>query len=83
MNGTLLDVTIFKTYNELFAGCSDIQTPKELDNTYCVYHQYTVKIPNRDNIHKMLQDSGIGAMFVLSGSITFTKSSCTSWMEKR
>ena len=51
-----------KTYNELFAGCSDIQTPKELDNTYCVYHQYTVKIPNRDNIHKMLQEAGIGAM---------------------
>jgi len=50
------------TYNELFAGCSDIQTPKELDNTYCVYHQYTVKIPNRDEIHKMLQESGIGAM---------------------
>lgn len=51
-----------KTYNELFAGCSDIQTPVELDDTYCVYHQYTVKIPNRDNIHKMLQESGIGAM---------------------
>ena len=50
------------TYNELFAGCSDIQTPTELDNTYCVYHQYTVKIPNRDNIHKMLQEAGIGAM---------------------
>ena len=51
-----------KTYNELFAGCSDIQTPKELSDTYCVYHQYTVKIPNRDNIHKMLQEAGIGAM---------------------
>ena len=50
------------TYNELLSGCSDIQTPKELDDTYCVYHQYTVKIPNRDNIHKMLQESGIGAM---------------------
>ena len=50
------------TYNELFAGCSDIQTPKELSDTYCVYHQYTVKIPNRDEIHKMLQESGIGAM---------------------
>ena len=49
-------------YNELFAGCSDIQTPKELDNTYCVYHQYTVKIPNRDEVHKMLQERGIGAM---------------------
>ena len=51
-----------KTYNELFAGCPDIQTPTELADTYCVYHQYTVKIPNRDNIHKMLQEAGIGAM---------------------
>ncbi|MBQ3310652.1 DegT/DnrJ/EryC1/StrS family aminotransferase [bacterium] len=49
-------------YNELFAKCSDIITPTELDDTYCVYHQYTVKIPNRDNIHKMLQERGIGAM---------------------
>ena len=49
-------------YNELFAGCSDIQTPVELDDTYCVYHQYTVKIPNRDEVHKMLQERGIGAM---------------------
>lgn len=49
-------------YNELFADCADVQTPKELDNTYCVYHQYTVKIPNRDEVHKMLQEAGIGAM---------------------
>lgn len=49
-------------YNELFASCSDIVTPVEADDTYCVYHQYTVKIPNRDNIHKMLQEKGIGAM---------------------
>ena len=49
-------------YNELFADCADIQTPVELDDTYCVYHQYTVKIPNRDEVHKMLQERGIGAM---------------------
>lgn len=49
-------------YNELFANCADIETPKEMDNTHCVYHQYTIKIPNRDEVHKMLQDSGIGAM---------------------
>ena len=49
-------------YNKLFSECADIQTPKELDDTYCVYHQYTVKIPNRDNIHKMLQEAGVGAM---------------------
>jgi dTDP-4-amino-4,6-dideoxygalactose transaminase len=49
-------------YNELFAGHPEIQTPKELDNTYCVYHQYTVKVPNRNEVHKMLQENGIGAM---------------------
>ena len=51
-----------KTYNELFAGHPDIVTPSELDETYCVYHQYTLKIPNRDNIHKMLIENGVGAM---------------------
>ena len=49
-------------YNELLKDYSDIITPTELDNTYCVYHQYTVKIPNRDTVHKMLQERGIGAM---------------------
>jgi dTDP-4-amino-4,6-dideoxygalactose transaminase len=49
-------------YNELFADHADIQTPAELDNTYCVYHQYTVKVPNRDEVHKYLQENGVGAM---------------------
>ncbi len=49
-------------YNELFKDCKDIETPKEIDNVYAVYHQYTVKVPNRDEVHKMLQENGIGAM---------------------
>ncbi|MDD3237242.1 MAG: DegT/DnrJ/EryC1/StrS family aminotransferase [Candidatus Gastranaerophilales bacterium] len=49
-------------YNELFKSHPEVQTPKELDNTYCVYHQYTVKIENRDAVHKLLQEAGIGAM---------------------
>lgn len=49
-------------YNKLFADCKDVVTPVEADNTYCVYHQYTVKVPNRDKVHKMLQERGIGAM---------------------
>lgn len=49
-------------YNELFAKCADVVTPFEMDDTYCVYHQYTIKIPNRDEVHKILQESGIGAM---------------------
>lgn len=49
-------------YNELLAGYSEIETPKELDDTFCVYHQYTVKVPNRDKVHELLQQAGIGAM---------------------
>ena len=49
-------------YNELLKDYPEIETPTELDNTYCVYHQYTVKVPNRDAVHKMLQERGIGAM---------------------
>ena len=53
---------VSKRYTELFKDCPDVETPKELDDTYCVYHQYTLKIPNRDNIHKMLIENGVGAM---------------------
>ena len=56
-----------------YADCADIQTPKELDNTYCVYHQYTVKIPNRDEVHKMLQEKGIGAMLYYPIPLHFQK----------
>jgi dTDP-4-amino-4,6-dideoxygalactose transaminase len=49
-------------YNELFANCAEVETPKEIDDAYCVYHQYTVKIPNRDEVHKKLTEAGIGAM---------------------
>lgn len=49
-------------YNELFAKCPDIITPKELDDTYCIYHQYTVKIPNRDTIFEQMHEAGIGTM---------------------
>ncbi|MBE7704681.1 MAG: DegT/DnrJ/EryC1/StrS family aminotransferase [Cyanobacteria bacterium SIG29] len=49
-------------YNELFKAYPEIKTPKELDNTYCVYHQYTIKIENRDEVHKLLLENGVGAM---------------------
>lgn len=49
-------------YNELFAKCSDIITPVELDDTKCIYHQYTVKVPNRDEIFEKMHEAGIGTM---------------------
>ena len=49
-------------YNELFAKYPEIETPSEIDNSYCVYHQYTIKIENRDEVHKLLLENGVGAM---------------------
>ena len=49
-------------YNEMFSKYPEIQTPKEVHDSYCVYHQYTIMIENRDEVHKLLQEKGIGAM---------------------
>lgn len=49
-------------YNEMFAEYPEIETPKEVHDSYCVYHQYTIKIENRDEVHKLLQENGVGAM---------------------
>ena len=49
-------------YNKMFAKYPEILTPVEVDNSYCVYHQYTIRIENRDEVHRLLQENGIGAM---------------------
>lgn len=49
-------------YNELLKGVDGVVTPKELDNTDCVYHQYTIQVPNRDEVHKYMLENGVGAM---------------------
>lgn len=49
-------------YNELLKDVNGVVTPKELDATTCVYHQYTIQVPNRDEVHKYLQEQGVGAM---------------------
>lgn len=49
-------------YNELFKDVPEIQTPVELANTTCVYHQYTVKTPARDQLVESLKQKGVMAM---------------------
>lgn len=49
-------------YNELLKDVDGVVTPQELDGTTCIYHQYTIQVPNRDEVHKYLQENGIGAM---------------------
>lgn len=49
-------------YNELLKDLEGVVTPQELTDTSCVYHQYTIQVPNRDAVHQYLQEHGIGAM---------------------
>lgn len=49
-------------YNELLKDVNGVTTPGEIDNVKCVYHQYTIRVPNRDNIQKVLKDAGIMTM---------------------
>ena len=49
-------------YNELLKDVKEVVTPRELEGAKCVYHQYTIEVPNRDEVHKYLQEHGVGAM---------------------
>ncbi len=48
-----------KYYNELFAGM-DLITPYVEDFNYHIYHQYVIKIENRDKIREALSTANIG-----------------------
>lgn len=49
-------------YNELLKDVSEIITPHELAQTNCVYHQYTIQVPQRDEMIESLKDNGVMAM---------------------
>lgn len=49
-------------YNELLKDVDGIETPKEHKDAYCVYHQYTIQAPVRDQLVESLRNKGIGAM---------------------
>jgi dTDP-4-amino-4,6-dideoxygalactose transaminase len=48
-------------YNELLAGLS-IMTPYEPPDVYHVYHQYSIRAPQRDALSTYLKGRGIGTM---------------------
>lgn len=39
-----------------------ITIPQEVENNYHVYHQYTLRVPNRDDLQKFLKERGIDTM---------------------
>ncbi len=49
-------------YNELLKDVPEVITPVETENTKCVYHQYTIQVPERDKIHEMLKEKDVMTM---------------------
>ena len=47
-------------YNKLLAN-SPIATPRIDSNNISIYHQYTIAVPDRDNLQKFLADNGISS----------------------
>jgi dTDP-4-amino-4,6-dideoxygalactose transaminase len=47
-------------YDRLFAG-SPVKGPKIDANNVCIYHQYTVAVPERDRLQQYLAENGIGS----------------------
>jgi dTDP-4-amino-4,6-dideoxygalactose transaminase len=46
-------------YDNLFAG-SVVKIPKTGKGNVCIYHQYTIAVQQRDELHKFLSDKKIG-----------------------
>ena len=46
-------------YNQMLAGV--VETPFEPEWSRAVYHQYVIRVPNRDEVINRLRESGVGA----------------------
>lgn len=46
-------------YNALLEGVAGVVTPKEIADVRCVYHQYTLRVPNRDQVQAKLKEAGV------------------------
>ena len=47
-------------YTERLCAFPDIQTPVEMPDTVHVYHQYVIRVPERDAARQLLTERGIG-----------------------
>ncbi len=54
---------IAETYTQAFSKFDSIVTPKNLENAFHVYHQYTIRVLNgRDDLQMFLHEKGIQTM---------------------
>ena len=51
-----------KYYDDLLKGVSSIKTPYVKASCTHIFHQYTIRLKDRDNVHQRLTDSGIESL---------------------
>jgi dTDP-4-amino-4,6-dideoxygalactose transaminase len=47
-------------YNDAFATFPEITTPIEAPGNHHIYHQYVLRVPDRDDARELLQERGVG-----------------------
>lgn len=51
---------IARYYTEKLSNLEEVKTPVERKGGKCVYHQYVIRIKNRDEARRYLQEKGVG-----------------------
>jgi dTDP-4-amino-4,6-dideoxygalactose transaminase len=47
-------------YSRLLSDVDGVITPSEIDDVHAVYHQYTIRVDDRDAVQHRLNDAGVG-----------------------
>jgi dTDP-4-amino-4,6-dideoxygalactose transaminase len=73
-------VTHAKAYDTAFSGIENIRTPRvDESTTFHIYNQYTISIPNRDDVKARLAEAEIGSMIYYP--LPFHRQPCFSYLE--
>ncbi|WP_339060560.1 DegT/DnrJ/EryC1/StrS family aminotransferase [Tepidibacillus marianensis] len=49
-------------YSQLLADIDEVITPYEVENSYHIYHQYTIRVKERDQLQAYLKEQGVQTM---------------------
>lgn len=68
-----------KIYDNAFASLSNVKTPKVMDySTFHIYNQYSITVPNRDELTAKLKEAEIG--FDIYYPVPFHKQECFTYL---